>query len=196
MFRLTRNGYKPTFFVFPKNLPGLEDLEGLIAINNIFMIKINQNLTRQVTNEAIGSPRKRKNFNMHKEAGDMLQRLINAMEPGTYVHPHKHESPDKREVFLVFTGTLLIIEFDENGVITDHIILNRQLGNFGVEIAEQTYHTIISLEKGSVAFEVKDGPYDPANDKCFAAWAPAESSPGCSAYIQPTLTKLNISPLV
>ena len=125
----------------------------------------------------------------------MLQRLINAMEPGTYVHPHKHEHPDKREVFLVLTGTLLVVEFDENGIITDHIILNRNIGNYGVEIAQRTYHTIISIEKGSVAFEMKDGPYDPADDKCFATWAPPENSPDCPAYIQNILVKLNISPV-
>lgn len=159
------------------------------------MIKINQELVRQITNEAIVSPRLRKNFNLHKDAGDLLQRLINAMEPGTYVQPHKHENPDKREIFLVITGTLLVIEFDEKGLITNHIILSRQSGNFGVEIAERTFHTIISLEKGSVAFEAKDGPYDPADDKYFAKWAPPENSPDCAAYIHAILAKLNISPV-
>jgi cupin fold WbuC family metalloprotein len=159
------------------------------------MLKINQELTSRITQEAMVSPRQRKNFNLHKEAGDLLQRLINAMEPGTYVHPHKHEDPDKREVFLVLTGTLLVIEFDETGTISDHIILNRNLNNFGVEIAGRTYHTIISLEKGSVAFEIKDGPYDPGDDKFFASWAPPENSAGCPAYIQHILDKLNISPV-
>lgn len=156
------------------------------------MFKINQELTGNLTQMALDSPRKRKNFNLHKEDGDLLQRLINAMEPGTYVHPHKHENPDKREVFLVLTGTLLVVEFDENGNIADHFILKRQLGNFGVEIAEKIYHTIISLEKGSVAFEVKDGPYDASDDKCFASWAPKENTPECLAYMQTLLSKLNI----
>jgi cupin fold WbuC family metalloprotein len=160
------------------------------------MLRIDKELTNSLTHEALISPRKRKNYNMHKDAGDLLQRLINAMEPGTYVHPHKHENPDKREVFLVLTGTLLVVEFDENGNIADHIILNRECGNFGVEIAERTYHSIISLEKGSVSFEAKDGPYDPADDKCFAPWAPAENSPDCQAYIIATLLKLNISPVI
>lgn len=159
------------------------------------MIRIDQNLTRKITEQAIASPRKRKNYNFHRFLEDTLQRLLNAMEPGTYVHPHKHENPDKREAFLVLTGTLLVVEFDEQGNITDHIILNRELGNFGTEIAERTYHTIISLEKGSVAYEAKDGPYDPADDKYFAGWAPPENSPECEAYINSILAKLNISPV-
>jgi cupin fold WbuC family metalloprotein len=159
------------------------------------MIRIDQNLTKKLTEQAIASPRKRKNYNFHRFPEDTLQRLLNAMEPGTYVHPHKHENPDKREAFLVRTGTLLVVEFDEEGNITDHIVLNRELGNFGTEIAERTYHTIISLEKGSVAYEAKDGPYDPADDKYFAGWAPPENSPECEAYISSILAKLNISPI-
>jgi cupin fold WbuC family metalloprotein len=159
------------------------------------MIKIDQNLTNKITEQAILTPRRRKNYNFHHIQGDTLQRLINAMEPGTYIHPHKHESPDKREAFLVLIGTLLVVEFDEQGNITDHIILNRDLGNFGSETAERTYHTIISLEKGSVAYEAKDGPYDPADDKCFASWAPPENSPECDAYINSILIKLNIRPV-
>ena len=159
------------------------------------MIKINQERTGELTEQAKISPRKRKNYNLHKENSDTLQRLLNAMEPGTYIHPHKHENPDKREVFLVLTGTLLVVEFDENGNITDHLILNHHLGNFGVEIAAKTYHSVISLEKNSVAFEAKDGPYDPADDKYFAPWAPAENSPECPGYIEAILAKLNISPV-
>ena len=159
------------------------------------MIKIDQELTGKMTAQALTSARRRKNYNFHLFPADTLQRLLNAMEPGTYVHPHKHENPDKREAFLILTGTLLVVEFDDDGNITDHIILNRNLGNFGTEIAERTYHTIISLEKGSVAYEAKDGPYDPADDKCFATWAPMENEPDCAAYISSILAKLKISPV-
>jgi cupin fold WbuC family metalloprotein len=159
------------------------------------MIRIDRHLTDKITEQAIVSPRKRKNYNFHRFPEDTLQRLLNAMEPGTYVHPHKHENPDKREAFLVLAGTLLVVEFDEMGNITDHIILNRELGNFGTEIAERTYHSIISLEKGSVAYEAKDGPYDPTDDKFFASWAPPENSPECASYISSILMKLNISPV-
>jgi cupin fold WbuC family metalloprotein len=159
------------------------------------MIKIDQYLTGPLIMQAREATRRRKNYNFHRSHDDTLQRLLNAMEPGTYVHPHKHESPDKREAFLVITGTLLVVEFDEIGNITDHIILNRNLGNYGTEIAERTYHTVISLENGSVAYEAKDGPYDPADDKYFASWAPPENSPACADYIASVLAKLNISPV-
>src|SRR4028119_475979 len=138
------------------------------------MIRIDKKLTDQVSAKAKVSPRKRMNHNFHQSPEDLLNRMLNAMEPGTYVCPHKHESPEKREAFIVLSGSFLIVEFDNTGKITDHIILNREKGNFGLEIAPGTYHTLICLEPGSVLYELKDGPYNVSNDKQFAPWAPAE----------------------
>ncbi|MFZ4571070.1 MAG: WbuC family cupin fold metalloprotein, partial [Bacteroidales bacterium] len=128
--------------------------------------------------------RRRKNYNFHKEYSDTLQRLLNAMEPMSYVRPHKHEDPDKREVFFALRGRILVVEFDESGNIADHIILDPLNGVFGAEIPEKTFHTIVSLETGTVAYEVKDGPYSPISDKNFAAWAPFEGSPDALPYLE------------
>ncbi len=114
------------------------------------------------------------------------------MEPGTYVQPHKHEDPDKREVFLVLKGSFVVVEFNESGEVTDHTILNLEDGLFGAEVSPGIYHTIIPLKKNSVAYEIKDGPYDIASDKNFAPWAPTESSGKGPAYNIDILQKLNI----
>lgn len=100
------------------------------------------------------------------------------MEPGTYIQPHKHENPDKTEYFFALRGRIAVFEFDASGEIKDCIILDPNKGNFGIEIAPGTYHSLISLESGSVAFEVKKGPYELATAKDFAIWAPAEGEPG------------------
>lgn len=156
------------------------------------MIKINNDIFDRLSAEARTSPRGRKNYNYHTYAADPLQRLLNAMEPGTYVRPHKHEEPDKREVFIAFRGKICVVEFDDTGNITDHTVLDWSDGNPAVEIAERTYHTVISLKTGSVAYEVKDGPYDPADDKHFAKWAPAEGSPESQAYLEALIQKLRL----
>ena len=148
------------------------------------MININKELLQQVTAGARKAERLRMNHNFHYGPDDLMQRMLNAMEPGTYIRPHKHENPDKREAFFVLRGRLCIIEFSETGDITAHTILNAAEGNYGVEIAECTYHSIVSLESGSVAYEVKDGPYDLANDKNFASWAPEEGSAEAEIYLQ------------
>lgn len=156
------------------------------------MIKIDEAFISETSAKAQSSARRRMNYNFHQEDAATLQRMLNAMEPDTYIQPHKHEDPDKVEAFFVLRGRILLIEFDEEGHITDHIILDPKCGNYGGEIPPKTWHTLISLESGSVAYEVKDGPYDPSVDKNFASWAPAEGDKDCTAYNQKLLRELGI----
>lgn len=156
------------------------------------MIHINTELLNQLSNKAQVAPRLRMNHNFHQSPEDLLNRMLNAMEPGTYVQPHKHENPDKREAFLLLRGAMLVVSFDDAGTITDHVILNPATGNFGLEIPPRTYHTLICLESGSVLYELKDGPYDIANDKVFAPWAPKEGETGTSEYNRKLLRDLQI----
>jgi cupin fold WbuC family metalloprotein len=156
------------------------------------MIKIDHSFIEPVSEQAKVSPRRRKNYNFHKQDQDCLQRMLNAMEPDTYIRPHKHENPDKREAFFALRGRIAVIEFDDTGKATDFIILDPLAENFGAEIAERTWHVIISLEPGSVAYEIKDGPYNPNDDKIFAEWAPAEGDPNALEYNIKLLKDLGI----
>ena len=156
------------------------------------MIRIDQTLAKTTSVRAAASPRRRKNFNFHREPSDTLQRLLNAIEPFSYIQPHKHEDPDKREVFFILTGRMLVVEYNDAGEITDHVILDQNTGNYAVEIPERTWHSIISLEPGSVSYEFKDGPYNPIDDKNFASWAPKEGDPDTRTFILDILNKLNI----
>lgn len=157
------------------------------------MKKINQEKIDQVCEESRKSPRKRKNYNYHEELSDPLQRLLNAMQPGTYIQPHKHENPDKREAFLVLQGKVLVVTFNNAGEIEDHILLDAKSGNYGAEIPAGTWHSLIILENDSVVYEVKDGPYQKIDDKNFAPWAPAENDPECDAYINTIIEQLNMN---
>lgn len=156
------------------------------------MIRINNELLDEVCMQAKSSPRKRKNFNFHKVDADTLQRMLNAMEPGTYVRPHKHENPDKREAFIILRGRMAVVIFDGKGQIITHTILDNASGNYGVEIPPRAYHTVISLEPNSVVYELKDGPYDASIDKGFAEWAPEEGAIESGAYLSALLNRLNL----
>jgi cupin fold WbuC family metalloprotein len=160
------------------------------------MIRIDTSLLDQVSEKAKAAARKRMNHNFHQTAEDLLNRMLNAMEPGTYVCPHKHENPDKREVFLILRGSFLIVEFSDEGTITDYTVLSQSRGVYGLEIPPRIYHTLICLEPGSVLYELKDGPYIPASDKHFAPWAPVEGSPEAAAYMLGILEKLQPSLMV
>lgn len=157
------------------------------------MIRIDEDFIGLTSAKAKTSPRKRMNHNFHLKAGDTMHRMLNAMEPGTYIQPHKHENPDKVEAFFCLRGRLLVVEFDDVGNISEHIVLDNRTGNYGCEIAARSWHSIICLEAGSVAYEVKDGPWNPDDDKHFAPWAPKEGEAGCEAFNAGILSGLNIA---
>jgi hypothetical protein len=75
---------------------------------------------------------------------------------------------------------------------TAMIRLSTLLYKNGVEIPERTYHTLISLETGSVAYEIKAGPYTPLTAKDFAPWAPAEGNPEVENFMQSLLNKIDL----
>ncbi len=156
------------------------------------MEKIDKALLDRVSGEAVASIRKRKNYNFHKEYADPLQRMLNAIEPWSYIQPHKHEDPDKVEAFVVLKGKLLVLEFDIHGNIAGHAVLDPSEGSHGAEIPPRTYHMIIALEPGTMVYEIKNGPYSPINDKNWAPWAPREGEPGNPEYMRAILTKLNL----
>jgi cupin fold WbuC family metalloprotein len=156
------------------------------------MIKINQELLQSQEKKAAESPRKRAMHIFHKTMDDTLQRMINTMQPGTYLRPHKHEDPDKREVFIVLTGKFVIIEFDDEGNIRDHMVLDPKTNQFAAEIDARVFHSVICLGPNSTAYELKDGPYNPIDDKNWASWAPKEGDVDCDDYNQKLLQQLNI----
>jgi len=159
---------------------------------NFTMIKIDQALITGLAEIARNSTRKRINHNFHTEASDPLQRLLNVMHPGTYLRPHKHENPDKREVFIALKGKFLALEFDDEGKVADFMILDPAVGNYAAEVPARTYHSIICLEPDSVIYELKDGPYDVRDDKYFAPWAPKEGENTCNQFIRNILQQVGI----
>jgi len=156
------------------------------------MIRIDTQLTESLVRDARSSVRRRKNHNFHTVMTDPLQRMLHALEPGTYVRPHKHENPDKREAFVILRGRVAAVEYTPEGEIAGHIVLDPSTGNFGVEFAARIWHSLIALESGSVLYEVKDGPWDPIDDKNFATWAPKEGEEGCGAFLEKILSKLGL----
>jgi len=155
-------------------------------------VKIDDKILNKVTLEAQTNPRGRKHYNFHKDYGETVQRLINAIEPGSYIRPHTHVNPDKLEIFMVLRGCFVVLIFDDSGSIKEHYVLDSNTGKYGIEIQPGTIHMIASLESGSVAYEIKNGPFDPSTDKNFADWAPEEGSPESKSYLDNLLKQVNI----
>ena len=154
------------------------------------MQKITKELLQTLSAKAEASERKRVIHSFHVEPADTIQRMLNIMQPETYSRPHKHLKPVKREAFILLTGEVAVVEFDEKGELTERIILSHDAGNYGAEITPGVWHALVCLEKDSVLYEVKDGPYVEADDKVFAPWSPEEYSREASGYLEELRTKV------
>ncbi|MCB1144413.1 MAG: WbuC family cupin fold metalloprotein [Leptospiraceae bacterium] len=137
---------------------------------------ISRDLIDGVIQKADESPRKRMNHNFH-QLEETYQRFLNVLCKGTYVRPHRHLDPPKAETFLVLEGELVFIEFDDFGNILNKYRLKSGGPNFGIDIQPGVWHSLVCVSEKAVCFEGKHGPYNPANDKDFASWAPDEKSP-------------------
>lgn len=128
--------------------------------------------------------RRRRNLNLHADYQDPCQRLFNAVEPGSYIRPHRHTDPPKPEFFLAVRGRFLLLLFDDAGGVTQTAHLAPDGPEVAVEIPAGQWHTIVALEPGSIFFEVKPGPYVALTDKDFAPWAPDEGSSDAPWYLE------------
>lgn len=118
----------------------------------------------ELTNAAKANPRLRMNYNLHTSFNDSVQRMFNALEPGTVVPIARHKTCS--ETLILLKGKLLINIYNDNKEIIESCILDKDLGNIGYHIEKGRWHKVESLESGTVLFETREGPYAPvsAND--------------------------------
>jgi cupin fold WbuC family metalloprotein len=144
---------------------------------------ISKDLLRELTAQAQAAPRKRKNHNIHANDAAPCQRVLNAVEPESYIPPHCHLDPRKEETLLLLSGRVGVVFFDEHGAITSDAVLDANALRFGVTIPPGRFHTLVSLTSGTVLFETKAGPYAQLSADERASWAPAEGDPAATAYL-------------
>jgi len=154
------------------------------------MIRITNSLVDEVVANARRSPRLRMNYNFHPELSDPVQRLLNALEPWTYIRPHKHTT--KEESFVLLRGTILAVVFNDDGTIRDYAILSKSSGILGVEFEENSFHMLTSLETGSVVYEIKEGPFVPHSEDNSAPWAPKEGTPEAKIFLEKVFGEIGI----
>jgi cupin fold WbuC family metalloprotein len=67
---------------------------------------LNSALLADLTAQAQANPRLRQNLNLHADYDEPCQRLLNAIEPGSYIRPHRHLTDPKPECFIGIRGRL------------------------------------------------------------------------------------------
>lgn len=117
---------------------------------------ITQAILDDLSRRAKNSPRLRMNLDLRNSEEDCSQRMLNAIEPGTVLPIHRHR--DSSVTIVCIRGHFEEYYYDDNGNLTETIdmrpgvVLNMPKGQ---------WHSINSLESGTVILEVQDGKWEP-----------------------------------
>ena len=143
-------------------------------------------LVAQKCRDAAANPRRREIHRFNSDDAARLHRMINALQPGTYVRPHRHLTPPKDEAFVALTGQMGFICFKDDGSFDreDCAVLDAAAGSYSVDVPAGSWHCIMALVPDTAVFEVKVGPYNPVSDKDFALYAPADDDPAALDYLR------------
>lgn len=126
-------------------------------------MKINQAILDQLTEQAKASPRLRMNLDLRNSAEDQSQRMLNAIEPGSPLPIHRHRKTSETVVCL--RGRLIEEFYDDlERTCTDRIELSPNGPVVALNIPAGQWHTVQSLESGTVILEMKNGKYEPIQD--------------------------------
>lgn len=124
---------------------------------------IDKDLLDSITQRAQESDRLRMNYNLHQNLDDQVQKLLNALEPGTDLPIHRHTHT--AETYLLIRGKLNVLFYNDAKELIDSSKLSPLEGKFAVDIPAGQWHTIEVLEPGTIIFEIKQGPYAPLDSK-------------------------------
>ena len=126
-------------------------------------MKIDQTLLDSLTAQAKASPRLRMNYDLRNSSEDTSQRMLNAIEPGSEVPIHRHQKTS--ETVVVLRGRVIEEFYDELERRCEAIYEISPSGpTLALNIPAGQWHTLRSLESGTVILEVKDGKYEPIQD--------------------------------
>ena len=123
-------------------------------------IKIDNTLLDTLTEQAKASPRLRMNYDLRNSSEDTSQRMLNAIEPGSVVPIHRHQKTS--ETVVVLRGRIVEEFYDELERVCSETYEVSPCGPVcAINIPAGEWHTLRSLESGTVILEVKDGAYEP-----------------------------------
>ena len=118
---------------------------------------IDQHHLDNLTAQAKASLRLRMNLDLRNSPDDQSQRMLNAIEPGTVMPIHRHLKSN--ETVVCIRGHFEEYFYDDNGQLTDTI--DMLPGGIVLNIEKGQWHSLKSLESGTVLLEAKEGQYAP-----------------------------------
>lgn len=126
-------------------------------------MRISQQILDELTSRAKETPRLRFPLDLRNSEQDQSQRMLNAIEPESPLPIHRHRKTT--ETIACLRGRLVVEFYDDlERVCTESIELSPNGQYVAVNIPIGQWHTVKSLESGSVLLEVKNGKYEPLGD--------------------------------
>lgn len=122
---------------------------------------IDSHILDSLTAQAKASPRLRMNLDLRNSPEDQSQRMLNAIEPGTVMPIHRHRGSS--ETVLCVRGHFEEYFYDDSGNLVETI--DMRPGGIILNVPIGQWHSLRSLESGSVLFECKDGKYEPLGEE-------------------------------
>ena len=111
--------------------------------------------------QAKASPRLRMNLDLRNSETDGSQRMLNAIEPGTVMPIHRHRTSS--ETVVCIRGHFEEYFYDDSGVLTG--VVDMVPGGVVVNVPIGQWHSLKSLESGTVLLECKDGAWEPLGEE-------------------------------
>lgn len=125
------------------------------------MMLINKEILDQLSKSANENPRLRASFDLRNTDKDNSQRMLNALQPGTILPIHRH--PFTAETLIMVRGSVCQKFYNEKGEVTNTFVLKAGGECSVLQIPAGQFHSLECLEKDTVIFEAKDGPYMPVS---------------------------------
>ena len=128
-------------------------------------MRFDDSFIEQLSELARKNPRMRQHYDLRDSEEDGSMRMLNAIEPETVIHVHRH--PMTSEDVVVLRGKAEEVLYDDNGNVLERIVMEPGTKCMGCHVSKGQYHTCKSMKPGTVIIEFKNTKYDPVGTEEF-----------------------------
>lgn len=134
------------------------------------VVKISANTLQDMKQIAkSNTEKKRYRICLHDTPENNQHEMLICVTKDDYSRPHKHIGMS--ETHIIIEGCERIVLFDENGVVRESFLLDRESGMLCYRVNSDVYHMSIPITDTVIEMETKRGPFHPESN-IWASWAP------------------------
>lgn len=125
---------------------------------------IDRKILDELSAQAKANPRLRQAMDLRNSPGDLSQRMLNALEPGTVMPIHRHHASS--ETVVILRGKVKWVFFDDNlnsNEPAEEVTLDANGEVRMLNVERDRWHSLECLES-AVLFETKNGAYHPLEE--------------------------------